>query len=127
MEDADEPVREGSEGLVMGGAAGAPSVIERAGAGELLSAAKACRNSASGQFDRQRHPASCRRLGRAYNASARNLRAERLVFELAAAAYDHGGRLVDLVPHARQVRERLGRDQPVAGRRRREPHLLLGI
>ena len=47
VEDADEPVREGSEGLVVGGSAGALPVIERALRGELLSAAKACRNSAS--------------------------------------------------------------------------------
>ena len=32
VEDADEPVREGAEGLVVGGAAGALSVIEGAGA-----------------------------------------------------------------------------------------------
>ena len=32
VEDADEPVREGSEGLVVGGSAGALPVIEGAGA-----------------------------------------------------------------------------------------------
>ena len=31
VEDADEPVREGSEGLVVGGAAGSSLVVERAG------------------------------------------------------------------------------------------------
>ena len=31
VEDADEPVRKGSEGLVVRGAAGALSVVERAG------------------------------------------------------------------------------------------------
>ena len=33
VEDADEPVREGAEGLVVGGAAGALPVVEGAGAG----------------------------------------------------------------------------------------------
>ena len=32
MEDADEPVREGAQGLVVGGSAGALPVIEGAGA-----------------------------------------------------------------------------------------------
>jgi hypothetical protein len=36
VEDADEPVREGSEGLVVGGSAGALSVVERAGAGGIV-------------------------------------------------------------------------------------------
>jgi hypothetical protein len=36
VEDADEPVRDGSEGLVVGGSAGALSVIEGAGAGEIV-------------------------------------------------------------------------------------------
>ena len=57
----------------------------------------------------------------------RNLGSERLVFEQAAAAHDHGGRLLDFMPHTRQVRERLGRDQPILGGRLREPHLLFGI
>jgi hypothetical protein len=36
VEDADEPVREGSEGLVVGGSAGALSVIGGAGAGGIV-------------------------------------------------------------------------------------------
>ena len=47
MEDADEPVGEGAEGLVVGGAAGAVPVIDGAGARELFNAANACRNSVS--------------------------------------------------------------------------------
>ena len=36
VEDADEPVGEGAQGLVVGGSAGALSVIEGAGAGGIV-------------------------------------------------------------------------------------------
>ena len=47
MEDADEPVGEGAQGLVVGGAAGALAVVEGAGAWGIVQSANACSNSAS--------------------------------------------------------------------------------